>query len=132
MENKDRTKQGENEQGIKPGQGGTSNQPGRPTPSGVPNEGRGAGAQERQGGAEYRGGRQGQSGVPNPDDADDVDSAGSFRGTAEEGAGGDDDDDIERGVGTEKTRGPGSTSPGRQPSPNADQRRVKPWDEDVE
>jgi hypothetical protein len=31
----------------------------------------------------YKGGRQTQGGIPNPDDADDRDSAGSFRGTGE-------------------------------------------------
>ena len=66
----------------------------RPTPSGVPNEGRrmeGEGGSQKpgqsgaqgQGGYEYKGGRQGQGGVPNPDDVDDGESAGSFRGTAE-------------------------------------------------
>jgi hypothetical protein len=84
-----------------------SKQPGRPSPSGVPNEGRrmeGAGGNEKtegggsqqvgrdgQGGMQtpaktsgdykYKGGRQGTGGVPNPDDSDDVESAGSFRGT---------------------------------------------------
>src|SRR5688572_33166770 len=100
----------------KDGQGDRGNRqpdkPGaRPTPSGVPNEGRrmeddggsrkpgqsgdqqgsreesasSSGQTDRQGqeGYEYKGGRQGQSGVPNPDDVDDGKSAGSFRGTAE-------------------------------------------------
>jgi hypothetical protein len=56
-----------------------SKQPGRPTPSGVPNEGRRAGSTSYR----YKGGRQGTGGIPNPDDRDDRDSAGSFRGTAE-------------------------------------------------
>src|SRR5687767_13384282 len=64
----------------------------RPGPSGVPNEARGSEVQqgEHQGGRqgrryyEFKGGRQGQGGVPNPDDPDDHDSAGSFRGTADE------------------------------------------------
>jgi hypothetical protein len=51
-----------------------SKQPGRPTPSGVPNEARNY---------EYKGGRQETGGIPNPDDRDDRDSAGSFRGNAE-------------------------------------------------
>jgi hypothetical protein len=29
----------------------------------------------------YKGGRQTQGGIPNPDDADDLESAGSFQGT---------------------------------------------------
>lgn len=53
-----------------------SKQDGRPTPSGVPNEGRGT---EGQGGYKYKGGRQGTGGIPNPDDQDDHQSAGSFR-----------------------------------------------------
>jgi hypothetical protein len=39
----------------------------------------------------YKGGRQATGGVPNPDDRDDRDSPGSFRGTADE-----DDDFDER------------------------------------
>ena len=80
-------RQGGGQPGRREGQGGTSDKPStRPTPSGVPNEGRrsegqhgelGHGAQERQGG--YKGGRQETGGVPNPDDADDDTSAGSFR-----------------------------------------------------
>ena len=56
-----------------------SKQPGRPTPSGVPNEGRGTGATSYN----YKGGRQGTGGIPNPDDRDDLESTGSFRGTTE-------------------------------------------------
>jgi hypothetical protein len=56
-----------------------SKQPGRPTPSGVPNEGRATSAASYK----YKGGRQGTGGIPNPDDRDDRESAGSFRGTAE-------------------------------------------------
>ena len=64
----------------------------RPSPSGVPNEGRASEVQQgqHQGGRpgrrhyEFKGGRQGQGGIPNPDDPDDHDSAGSFRGTADE------------------------------------------------
>jgi hypothetical protein len=52
-----------------------SKQPGRPTPSGVPNEAKHY---------EYKGGRQATGGIPNPDDRDDRESAGSFRGTAEQ------------------------------------------------
>lgn len=93
MENRDRTRdEGGQGQRNKPGQGGGqqpdgregqggSQKPGRPTPSGVPNEGR----------YEYKGGRQGSGGVPNPDDEDDQESAGSFRGTAEKDIGSDDD-----------------------------------------
>jgi hypothetical protein len=59
----------------------------RPSPSGVPNEGRRTEGHDSQnqstisGLGEYRGGRQGQGGVPNPDDVDDDKSAVSFRGT---------------------------------------------------
>ena len=63
IERTDQNQQGGQGPGSKPQQ----------DPSGVPNEGR-----------EYRGGRQGQGGVPNPDDADDRDSAVSFRGTADD------------------------------------------------
>ena len=75
--------------GGREGAGGSSDKPStRPTPSGVPNEGRreeaqhdqlGRGAQQPKGG--YRGGRQETGGIPNPDDRDDDTSAGSFRGT---------------------------------------------------
>ena len=60
----------------------------------MPNEGRStAGSEGRQdqglrtgkGDYEYKGGRQGTGGIPNPDDQDDRESAGSFRGTAEAG-----------------------------------------------
>ena len=84
-------------QGGKPNQGGGQDDRGRqdqggkggarPSPSGVPNEGRrteGHVSQNKSaisGLGEYRGGRQGQGGVPNPDDVDDDKSAGSFRGT---------------------------------------------------
>ena len=122
-------KQGSQSQGNKPGQGGQQpgqgrNKPGqqggnmpdegsrddrfgrtdkptsRPSPSGVPNEGRrsegqhdrlGHGAQERQGG--YKGGRQETGGIPNPDDRDDSTSAGSFRGTADQETDADDAED---------------------------------------
>jgi hypothetical protein len=117
MENTDRSReQGGQGQGYKPSQGGGQNpggrqgqgesQDGRPTPSGVPNEGRGTDGQAgsrnqeaRQGQRryKYKGGRQGTGGVPNPDDPDDLESAGSFRGTAEREVG--DDDDSERSSG---------------------------------
>src|SRR5688500_5356385 len=104
---KPRGKDGQGDRGN-----GQPDKPGaRPTPSGVPNEGRrmedeggdqklnqsgdqqggrqesarspGQTEHQSQEGYEYKGGRQGQSGVPNPDDVDDGESAGSFRGTAE-------------------------------------------------
>ncbi len=87
-----------------PGQGGTRAQGGgkggaRPSSSGEPNEGRGTegpGSQDdrsrtTQEGYKYKGGRQGTGGVPNPDDVDDSESAGSFRGTANRPTGSDDD-----------------------------------------
>ena len=63
----------------------------RPSPSGVPNEGRARDVKQgqHQGGRqgrhhyEFKGGRQAQGTVPNPDDPDDHESAGSFRGTAD-------------------------------------------------
>jgi len=61
----------------------------RPTPSGVPNEGRSVARQGREeqqaqrDDFEYRGGRQGQDGVPNPDHANDDKSGGSLRTAAE-------------------------------------------------
>ncbi len=82
--------QGNNRPGQSGGQQGANPSP---TPSGVPNEGRGTlapgsgqGGREKQ--YDYKGGRQGQGGVPNPDDYDDDESAGSFRGTpgGEQGA----------------------------------------------
>ncbi len=58
----------------------------RPGPSDVPNESRGPESQQgqHQGGSQtqYRGGRQTQGSVPIPDDPNDHESAGSFRGTA--------------------------------------------------
>lgn len=97
MENQDRTRnpgdqvgtQGGQENRDRQDQGGKSGA--RPSPSGVPNEGRGmAESQGRQAqsprarGGEYRGGQQGQGGVPNPDDVDDP-SPGSFRGSVSRG-----------------------------------------------
>ena len=111
MENTDRTrKQGGQGQGNKPGQGGNQkpgqggregrgSQDGRPAPSGVPNEG-----------YEYKGGRQGTGGVPNPDDQDDLESAGSFRGTAEQEFG-EDDEDSERVPGASQNRNQDSNQP---------------------
>ena len=80
----------------------TSKPDSRPTPSGVPNEGR---ALKRQPGSQaesarqvagsykYKGGRQQPQGggVPNPDDAHDHESAGSFRGLADQDIGTDGD-----------------------------------------
>ena len=99
MGNRDRPGQGvgQQERGTqKPRQGGGTKQEGgsdgqrgsdkptaRPTPSGVPNEGRATQGQAKQG-YEYKGGRQSTGGIPNPDDPDDSKSAGSFRGTAED------------------------------------------------
>ena len=77
----------------------TSTPDSRPTPSGVPNEGRGMvegqGRQDQS--AEprrdaYRGGQQGQGGVPNPDDVDDP-SPGSFRGPGSQRTDTDETDD---------------------------------------
>jgi hypothetical protein len=71
----------------------SSKQSGRPSPSGVPNEGKGTPGQPGsnddrgrnvQSGYEYKGGRQSTGGIPNPDDQDDDKSASSFRGTAKE------------------------------------------------
>ena len=77
-----------------------SEQPGRPNPDGVPNE-----IRATDGRYKYRGGRQGQGGVPNPDDADDRESAGSFRGTADQDIGADDyKDDYEQSTGAWQSR----------------------------
>jgi hypothetical protein len=95
MENTDRTRnQGGRGQGNKPGQGGGqqqggsegqggSRQPGRPTPSGVPNEGRGTGNQD---GGPEQGTRQGRTSE---------DDAGQF------------DDDDESSTGSENDRNQG-------------------------
>ncbi len=97
------------EQGGREGESGSDKPSTRPTPSGVPNEGRGSenqhGAQDQgvrtgKGDYEYKGGRQGTGGIPNPDDRDDSDSAGSFRGTAEPESDENDEDD-------EQSIGPG-------------------------
>ena len=76
MENRDAQDQGGDKESV------------RPSPSGVPNEGRGAenqqsqhqGGRQGRGGYKYKGGRQGQGSVPSPDDPDDHEPAGSFRG----------------------------------------------------
>ena len=127
MEKRDRkSAQGGQEQLSTPGQPGRSQNPGqggsqqgggdgsqrgsdkpaaRPTPSGVPNEGRktegqGGGQDARgpqnEGDYKYKGGRQSTGGIPNPDDQDDGDSAGSFRGTADDDAHASDADDEDR------------------------------------
>jgi translation initiation factor IF-2 len=87
MENTDRTRnQGGQGQGNKPGQGGGqqqggqggregqggSRQPGRPTPSGVPNEGRGTGNQD---GGPQQGARQGGTSEGDAGEFDDEDES---------------------------------------------------------
>jgi hypothetical protein len=131
MENRDRTSnEGGQGQGNKPGQGGGQHQgdiekpDGRPTPSGVPNEGRSTegqgggqekGGREGQGDYEYKGGRQGTGGIPNPDDQDDRESAGSFRGTAELEFGGEND---EQGLRAGENRKQDPNRRTRQPNQN--------------
>jgi len=138
MTNPDRTgNQGGQGQGNKPGQGGSDKPSTRPSPSGVPNEGRStAGSEGRQdqgvrtgrGDYEYKGGRQGTGGIPNPDDQDDGDSAGSFRGTAEKRDTGD-EDDSQRILGGEQPSEYDSAAPNRSSNPSANQRRVVPSNE---
>lgn len=137
MENKDRTSnQGGQGQGNKPGQGGSQqggnqksgqggSQPGgresqgtsdkpttRPTPSGVPNEGRStAGREGRQdqgvrtgeGDFEDLGGRQGPGEIPNREDQNDRGSHSGFDGNAAEKVGTDDDEGDE-GFGANQNR----------------------------
>ena len=88
---------GTQQQGARKGQRGSDKPAARPTPSGVPNEGRATTSQAEQG-YEYKGGRQSTGGIPNPDDPDDSKSAGSFRGTAEEFEKVDDDAEDESHV----------------------------------
>ena len=95
---------------------------GSPTPSGVPNEGRGMASQK------YKGGRQGQGGIPNPDDKDDFESAGSFRGTAEQELGADDD---QRGLDAGQQRGQNLNSQSRQPNENRNPRRAESSDDET-
>jgi translation initiation factor IF-2 len=111
-------RQGGQQGGNKPDEGSRDDRFGRtdkpttrPSPSGVPNEGRrsegqhdrlGHGAQERQGG--YKGGRQETGGIPNPDDRDDDTSAGSFRGTADQRTDTDDERDNVESPGRVATR----------------------------
>ena len=121
MENRDRTSSpGGQKRGNTPGQGSgdesqrSSDKPAaRPTPSGVPNEGRktegkgggqDSGAPQNEGNYEYKGGRQSTGGIPNPDDQDDGDSAGSFRGTADDDA--DPSDAVEEDGGQAAGSGP--------------------------
>jgi len=52
------------------------------------------GGSRDQGEYEYKGGRQGTGGIPNADDQDDNDSAGSFRGTAEQEPVADDEQSV--------------------------------------
>ena len=123
MENRDRkSSPGGHKQGSSPGQGGGderqrgSDKPAaRPAPSGVPNEGRksegpdsgqDSGGPQSKGGYEYKGGAQSTGGIPNPDDADDRDSAGSFRGTADDDADANDadEDDGDQAAGSGPNR----------------------------
>ena len=117
MENRDRkSSPGGHKQGSSPGQGGGderqrgSDKPAaRPAPSGVPNEGRkseGQGGGPSKGDYEYKGGAQSTGGIPNPDDADDRDSAGSFRGTADDDADASDadEDDGDQAAGSGPNR----------------------------
>ena len=120
MEFRDRTQRQEGS-GRRPKQGGNQERNemdlaqkhhGQQSPSGVPNEGKGTPGQPGsnddrgrnvQSGYESKGGRQSTGGTPNPDDRDDDESAGSFRGTAEENRSAD-DDAIEQGLGTDQGR----------------------------
>jgi len=147
MENRDRTEnQGGQGQVGKPNQGGSQQGGGekgsendrgrqdqgggkggaRPSPSGAPNEGRGTedqggqgqAARPGQGAYEYKGGRQGTSGIPNPDDQDDIESAGSFRGTADQDTGTDDDEQALCG----QNGGINRNTQNRQPTTDPNQR----------
>jgi len=114
MENRDRTRD----------QGGSDKPTTRPTPSGVPNEGRGTedhhgnldqGARTGQGDYEYKGGRQGTGGIPSPDDSDDQESASSFRGTSEQKSEADGEDDDEHSEGARRRRNQDLNSQPRNP-----------------
>ena len=92
-------KRGENDRGREDQDGSRQGVPA--SPSGVPNEGRvrvdgedrpDKAGREVQDNYKYKGGRQSTGGIPNPDDQDDSQSAGTFRRTAEQDAGTDDND----------------------------------------
>jgi len=153
MEYRDRTqnqgssggtpKQGGNQERNEKERGGMGKSPaqkqgGQQSPSGVPNEGKGTPGQPGsnddrgrnvQSGYEYKGGRQSTGGTPNPDDCDDDESAGSFRGTAEEDRDADNDDDVERGLGP--NQGSNGTQNGRrrQTIDDANQRKGQSSDD---
>ena len=85
----------------KPEPGGSDKPTTRPTPSGVPNEGRStAGSEGRQdqglrtgkGDYEYTGGRQGPGEIPNPEEQNDRGSRSGFDGNAAEKEPATDDD----------------------------------------
>jgi hypothetical protein len=76
------------------------------------------------GGYEYKGGRQAQGGVPNPDDPNDHESAGSFRGTA--GNPGTDNDDGEQGLGVGQNFGRHPSRQSRESNENRDDETRNP------
>jgi hypothetical protein len=157
MENRDRTReqggqgqenesgQGGSQQGgregqggnQKTGQGGSDKPTTRPTPSGVPNEGRStAGSEGRHdqgirtgiGDNEYPGGRQGPGEIPNPEDQNDRGSRSGFEGNAAEKIALDDDEgDDGSGADQNPTKDPNNQTRQTNQSPN--HRRVSPADD---
>ena len=125
---------GQRQGNQKPGQGGSDKPTTRPTPSGVPNEGRStAGSEGRQdqgvrtgkGDYEYTGGRQGPGEIPNPEDQNDRGSRSGFDGNAAEKIALDDDEGDE-GLGADQNRKKDPNNQTRHSNPSPNQRRVTP------
>jgi hypothetical protein len=123
-------------QGVnqKPGRGGSDKPTTRPTPSGVPNEGRStAGSEGRydqgirtgKGDNEVKDGRQGPGEIPNPEDQNDRGSRSGFDGNAAEKIATDDDEGDE-GFGADQNRTKDPNNQTRQTNQSSNQRRVLP------
>ena len=139
MENRDRTPNqgGQGHGNQKPGQGGSDKPTIRPTPSGVPNEGRSTagnegrhdqGVRTGKGDYEYTGGRQGPGEIPNPEDQNDRGSRSGFDGNAAEKIALDDDEGDDGSEAYQnRTKDPNNQT--RQTNQSPKQRRVSPSDD---
>jgi hypothetical protein len=106
MENRDARVQGRDKESARPCPNGELDQNRGPETQ----QGEHQGGRQTVGGYEYKGGRQAQGGVPNPDDPNDHESAGSFRGTASLPGADIGDGEQGQGVGQNPGRHPDSQS----------------------
>ena len=121
-----------------PGQGGSDKPTTRPTPSGVPNEGRSTASSEgrqdqgvRTGKGDYEAKRrrQGPGEIPNPEDENDRGSRSGFDGNAAEELAANYDESDEAFDSDQNSTKP--TNQTRQAKQSPDQRRVSPSDDET-